>query len=308
MLMIPTVFGILFAGFLVIYLTPGDPALMMAGQDAPPEVVENIRQQWGLNEPFTVQFGKYMGNLMRGNLGRSMTSGWEVAEELRRTLPRTLELVLVATLWSVLIGVPLGTISAVKRGTIVDRVSTIIAVIGVSLPVFFIGLMLMWLFAFELKVFPMGSYGGPLWTLKGWRHIALPSLTLGMFSTASLARVTRSTMLDVLGQDYIRTARAKGLAKNKVVYRHALKNALIPVVTLIGINMARLIGGSVVTETIFSWPGVGRMMIMGLTSQDIPVIQGCLLAKGLMVAVLNLVVDVTYTFVDPRIKLSQGGI
>jgi ABC-type dipeptide/oligopeptide/nickel transport system permease component len=152
----------------------------------------------------------------------------------------------------------------------------------------------------------MGEYGGSIWMLKGLRHVALPGITLGMFSTASLARVTRSTMLEVLSQDYIRTARAKGLSERMVVYRHGLKNALIPVITLIGTNMAALVGGSVVTETIFAWPGMGRMMIIALLSHDIPVIQGCLLAIGLMVIVLNLGVDIAYTFVDPRMKQSHG--
>lgn len=302
----PTVFGILLAGFLVIYLSPGDPAMLMAGPDALPEVVENIRQQWGLDQPFVVQFGKYLLNLLHGNMGRSMSSGWEISVELLRTLPRTLELVLFATLWSVLAGIPLGVISAVRRGTWVDRLSMAIAVFGVTLPIFFIGLMLMYVFAFNIKIFPMGEYGGPIWTLKGLKHIALPGITLGMFSTASLARVTRSVMLEVLGQDYIRTARAKGLSERVVTYRHALKNALIPVITLVGTNMARLVGGSVVTETIFSWPGMGRMMIIALLSKDITVIQGCLLAIGVMVTLLNLVVDMTYTLADPRMKQSGG--
>lgn len=280
--------------------------MLMAGPDALPEVVENIRQQWGLDQPFVVQFGKYLLNLLHGNMGRSMSSGWEISVELLRTLPRTLELVLFATLWSVLAGIPLGVISAVRRGTWVDRLSMAIAVFGVTLPIFFIGLMLMYVFAFNIKIFPMGEYGGPIWTLKGLKHIALPGITLGMFSTASLARVTRSVMLEVLGQDYIRTARAKGLSERVVTYRHALKNALIPVITLVGTNMARLVGGSVVTETIFSWPGMGRMMIIALLSKDITVIQGCLLAIGVMVTLLNLVVDMTYTLADPRMKQSGG--
>ncbi len=303
---IPTVFGILLAGFLVIYLSPGDPALLMAGPNALPEVVENIRHQWGLDQPFVVQFGKYMLHLLHGDMGRSMSSGWPISAELLRTLPRTFELVVLSTLWSVLMGIPLGVLSAVRRGTLADRSCTALAVFGVSLPVFFIGIMLIYFFAFKVKIFPMGEYGGPLWSLKGLQHIALPAITLGMFSAASLARVTRSTMLEVLGQDYVRTARAKGLTERVVIYHHALKNALIPVITLVGTNMARLIGGSVVTETIFSWPGMGRMMIVALLSKDIPVIQGCLLAIGLMVTVLNLAVDIAYTLVDPRMKQSHG--
>jgi glutathione transport system permease protein len=301
---IPTVFGILLAGFLVIHLSPGDPALLMAGPNALPEVVENMRHQLGLDQPLIFQFGKYLLNLLHGDMGRSMSSGWEISTELARTLPRSVELMLLATLWSILAGIPLGIVSAVKRGTWVDRFCTAFAVFGVSLPVFFMGLMLMYVFAFKLKIMPMGEYGGPLWTLKGLKHIALPAITLGMFSTASLARVTRSTMLEVLGQDYVRTARAKGLSEKAVVYRHALKNALIPVITLIGTNMARLIGGAVVAETIFTWPGMGRMMIVALLSKDVPVIQGCLLAIGIMVTMLNLGVDIVYTFVDPRMKHS----
>ena len=304
LLSIPTVFGIILAGFLIITLSPGDPAMLMAGPNALPEVVENMRRQWGLDQPFYIQFGKYVLNLLHGDMGKSMSSGWEISTELKRTLPRSVELMLVATLWSVLIGIPLGVLSAIRRGTFVDRASTALAVLNVSLPVFFTGLMLMYIFAFKLRVLPMGEYGGPLWTLKGLKHIILPAITLGMFSTASLARVTRSTMLEVLGQDYIRTARAKGLAERVVIYRHALKNALIPVITLIGTNMARLIGGAVVAETIFSWPGMGRMMIIGILSKDIPVIQGCLLAIGIMVTMLNLGVDMMYTFVDPRMKHS----
>ena len=298
----PVALGIVTLTFLVVRLAPGDPALLLAGPDAPPEVVENLRVQLGLDKPLPHQYIAYLRQLMRGDLGFSVRNNEPVASFVGRTLPHTLELVLVAEVISSLVGIPLGVVSALRRGAWLDKVAMSAAVMGVSVPIFFTGLVLMLIFGYYLQWLPLGDRGGPLWTVQGWRHVILPGLTLASFHVASLARVTRSSMLEVLNQDYVRTARAKGLKEVVVVYVHALRNALLPVLTVMGLNLAQFIGGTVVTETIYSWPGMGREVVRAVLTRDYAVLQGFLLAIGFMIIAINIIIDILYVLVDPRVR------
>lgn len=299
---LPVALGIIALVFLIVRVTPGDPAILLAGPDAPQEVVEQIRERYGLNRSLAHQFTGYLSQVMRGDLGTSVRSGEPVVRHVMRALPHTLELVVVAELLSLLIAIPLGVISALHRGAFLDKALMTLAVIGVSVPIFFVGLILLLVFGYYLPWFPLGGRGGPLWTLEGWHFILLPGITLAAFHIASLARVTRSGMLEVLGQDYVRTARAKGLENRRITFGHALRNALLPVLTIVGVQTAQFIGGTVVTETIFSWPGMGREVVRSIFTQDYALIQGFLLVIGLMIIGINIVVDLLYGAADPRIR------
>lgn len=305
-LIVPVVLGVVTLVFLVLHLTPGDPALLLAGDQAPPEVVEQIRHQLGLDRPLWVQYGVYLENLLKGDLGRSVRSAKPVVDEIMSAFPNTLQLVVVAEVVSVLLGIPLGVVAAVRRRSLVDKGTMVLAVSGISLPIFMTGLVLIYFLGYRFDLLPITGYGGPFWTWKGFQHILLPAVTLGGYHVASLARVTRSSLLEVLGQEYIRTARAKGLGERGVIYRHALKNALLPVVTIIGYDFAHALGGTVVVETVFGWPGLGRMVWMGIRNADYPIIQGSLLVISICFAVVNLVVDLAYGLIDPRISYAKG--
>ncbi|CAN5646589.1 glutathione ABC transporter permease GsiC [soil metagenome] len=304
LLMIPVLFGVTVIVFMIIHLAPGDPAQMVAGPTAPPEVVENVREQLGLNRPILIQYGTYMGNVFQGDLGRSLVTRRSVSDEIRNSFWYTLELVLVARVWSVVVAIPLGVLAAYKRNTIWDKLSMALALVGISFPIFFVGLLLIWLFAAKLGWFPISGRGGPLWTLDGWRYIALPAFTLGYFQVAALARVVRSSMLEVLRRDYVLTARAKGLGERNVLYRHALKNALLPAITVIGLQFGFLLGGAVVTETIFSWPGMGRLVVGAINYRDFPMVQGPILVLAALFVLINLLVDISYGLIDPRVRKS----
>jgi glutathione transport system permease protein len=299
---IPVLVGVSILVFLIVHLAPGDPAEIVAGPTAPQDVVEDVRRQLGLDQPFYVQYGLYVSRAVQGDLGRSLVTRRSVSEEIRRTFPNTLELVIVSSVWSILAAIPLGVLAAVKRNSIFDKLSMAIALFGISFPIFFIGLIVLWVFAAYLGWLPISGRGGSLLTLDGWRHIALPAFTLGYFQVAALARVIRSSMLEVLGQDFVRTARAKGLKQRTVVYRHALRNAMMPAVTVIGIQFGILLGGAVVTETIFSWPGVGRMIVGAINYRDFPMVQGPILVLAAAFVLINLLVDLTYAILDPRIR------
>ncbi len=302
LLAVPTVLGTSVLVFLILHLAPGDPAEIVAGPSAPPEVVQNIRDQLGLGEPVLVQYWRYVSNTLRGDLGRSILSRRSVSEEIGGAFVNTIELVLAARVWSLLLAIPIGVLAALKRQSIFDKLSMVTALLGLSLPIFWIGLMAIWLFAFQLGWFPVSGRGGPLWTLDGLRHVALPALTLGGIQVPALARLTRSSVLETLGHDYVRTARAKGLAERAVVGKHALKNALLPVVTVVGLQFAGLLGGAVVTETIFSWPGLGRLAVTAILTRDFPLVQGAILVTALTFVSVNLLVDMAYAVLDPRIK------
>ena len=294
--------GVLLIGFLLMQVVPTDPALVRAGPTATQDVVDAIRRDLGLDQPLYMQFGIYLWRLLQGDLGVSIINNVPVTQELGATIGPTLELMFASLFWSIPIGIFMGTIAAYWRGSVLDRVVTALSVAGGSVPVFFIGLMLIWIVGFQWQLLPFTGRGGPLWTIEGWQAVALPALSLGGVFIAPVARMTRTAVLEVLGAEHVRTARAKGLSEFAVVLRHALRNALIPVVTLIGLQIGFLLGGAVVTETVFSWPGVGRLAVGAILSSDFPMAQGTIIVLSLGFIVINLVVDVLYAALDPRMR------
>ena len=298
---IPVLFGVLLIGFCLLQVVPTDPATVLAGPTASKDEVDAIRAAMGLNEPLWVQFAIYLGRVLQFDLGRSMISNRPVIEELAGTVGPTIEFMLASLIWAIPTGLLLGTLAAVHRGRILDRAIVALSVAGVSMPVFWFGLLLIQYVGTALALLPFQGRGGPLWTLEGWRHVALPAITLGGIFIGPVARMTRTSLLEVLGADFVRTARAKGASQPRVVIRHALRNALIPVVTLIGLQIGFLLGGAVVTETMFAWPGVGRMAVGAITSSDFPLAQGAILMLALGFILINLGVDVIYAYLDPRI-------
>ncbi|WP_374441700.1 ABC transporter permease [Stella sp.] len=299
----PILLGVLLIGFLLLQVVPSDPAAIRAGPMATAEVIEAIREELGLNRPLPEQFLIYLAKVLQGDLGRSLISNAKVVEELAATLPPTVELMAVCMLWAVPLGIALGTMAAVHRGGLLDRMLMLVSVAGVSMPVFFVGILLIWVFGFWLQVLPTSGRGGPLWTLEGWQSILLPALTLGCIILGPIARVTRTSVIEALGADHVRTARAKGLSWPKVIVRHGLRNALVPVVTLIGLQVGFLLGGAVVTETMFAWPGIGRLAVGAILSNDLPVAQGAIICLSLGFITINLGVDMLYAALDPRIRL-----
>ncbi|MEM6761832.1 MAG: ABC transporter permease [Pseudomonadota bacterium] len=304
LLSIPVLFGVLFLGFALLQLVPGDPATVLAGPMATPDVVAAIRQDMGLDEPVVVQFVDYLGRVLQGDLGRSMISNKTVSSELGAAIGPTLELMFACLVWSIPLGMALGTIAAVFRGTLVDRAVVALSVAGVSLPIFFICLLLIQYLGVEWRLFPFLGRGGSLFTLEGLHHIVLPALSLGFIFIGPVARMTRTAVLEVLRLDHVRTARAKGLTERQVILRHGLRNALVPIVTLIGLQAGYLFGGAVVTETIFSWPGIGRLAVGAILSSDFPLAQGAILVLALGFILVNLLVDVAYAALDPRVGKS----
>ncbi len=292
---IPVLIGISLLLFFMLRMLPGDPAQVLAGLMATPDEVELIRHQLGLDRPIHVQYVFFLGRLARFDLGRSARTQNPVTEEIWARLPNTLLLAVVAITLACLFGIPAGIISAVRPYTWLDYVVTSTAIFGISMPVFWLGLMLVVVFAVWLQWLPAGGTGT-------WRHVILPSFTLAAFVVAFIARMTRSSMMEVLSQDYTTTARSKGLKEQVVVIKHALKNALIPIITVIGLQFGMLLGGAVLTETVFAWPGVGRLIVDSILARDYPVIQGAILVFGLLYILVNLVVDLLYAYVDPRIR------
>lgn len=296
-MLIPVLIGISIFVFLLMHITPGDPALLMLGEHAPKAQLEALREEMGLNDPLPTQYFNWLKKAVRLDFGRSLRSKKLVTREILDRLPATAELALAAVAFSVLVGVPVGIISATKPNSWFDNVAMVGALTGVGMPVFWQGIMLILIFSVHLQWLPSSGRMG------GWQYLILPAITLGTASTASIARMTRSSMLDVLQHDYIRTARAKGLSGGKVVLVHALRNALIPVVTMVGLQFGGLMSGAVLTETIFAWPGIGRMVVEAINNKDFPLVQGTIMAFALVYALVNLVVDITYAFLDPRLRL-----
>lgn len=294
-LLIPVMLGVSFLVFTIMFFTPGDPAKILLGERAPADEIQALREEMGLNDPFFVQYGRFIFNALQGDLGRSLTTRQPAALELFARFPATMQLAAAAVLVAVLMGIPIGIISATRQYSVFDGASMALALVGVSMPNFWQGIMMVLLFSIVLGWFPSSGYG----TLA---HLIMPALTIGTSSAATITRMTRSSMLEVVRQDYIRTARAKGLSERVVIMRHALKNALIPIVTVIGLQFGYLLGGAVLTETIFSWPGVGRLMVDAIRQRDYPVVQGGVLLLALTFSVVNLLVDVLYAYIDPRIK------
>lgn len=302
LLTIPVLFGVLLIGFLLMQVVPTDAATVRAGPSATPDVIEAIRADLGLDEPLAVQFALYLGRLLRGDLGVSIINNVPVAQELAATIGPTVELMAASLVWAIPLGIFMGTIAAYRRGSLLDRAIMAVSVGGVSVPVFFLGLVLIWFVGFKLQLLPFTGRGGPLWTLEGLRAIILPAVTLGGVFVGPVARMTRGAVVEVLSADHVRTARAKGLGERAVVLHHALRCALIPVVTLIGLQIGFLLGGAVVTETVFSWPGVGRLAVGAILSSDIPMAQGTIILLSLGFLMINLVVDILYAALDPRIR------
>jgi len=291
---IPTLWGVATVVFIMARLLPGDPARVIAGLLASPEDVERIRQQLGLDKPLAEQYLTFLGSLLRLDLGKSAHTGAPVVEEIASRLPYTVELAVVALAIAITAGVLAGIVAAIRRNTPLDLLMSGLSVFGVSMPVYWLGLMMIILFAIDLHLFPAAGADEPT-------SIVMPALTLALFSIGLIARMTRSSMLEVLGQDYVRTARAKGAPFRSVIFRHALRNALLPVITVIGLQFGALLGGAVVTETVFAWPGIGRLLVDSIFFRDYPVVQGLVLMFGTTFVVINLLVDLLYAYVDPRI-------
>lgn len=299
---IPVLFGVLLLGFGLLILVPGDPAIVLAGPTATPDIVAAIRDEMGLDRPVLVQFFSYLGRVLQGDLGRSLISSKTVVSELISAVGPTAELMFACLIWSIPLGIGMGTLAAVYRGSLIDRAIMAISVAGVSLPIFFICLMLIHFVGVQWRLLPFIGRGGPLWSVEGLRHIALPALSLGAIFIGPVARMTRSSVLEVLKLDHVRTARAKGLSEMRVILRHGLRNALIPVVTLIGLQAGYLLGGAVVTESIFSYPGVGRLAVGAILSSDFPLAQGAILILALGFILINMIVDILYALLDPRVQ------
>jgi len=305
LLLAPVLMGVSVIVFLVLHLAPGDPAEIMLGSQATQEDRLRLRADLGLDDPLHVQYGRWLGHVARGDLGRSLWMRRPVLGEVLVRLKATLILTGTALVLSSIGGVALGILSATRPNSWLDRTSAVASLFGASMPVFWLGIVLMVVFSLTLGWLPAsGMYapygGGDVEDLL--RHLVLPALTLAAASVTIVSRLTRSAMLEVLGQDYIRTARAKGLVERRIVVRHALKNALVPIVTVIGVQAGYLLGGAVLTETVFAWPGVGTLMVQGILARDIPLVQGCVLVVALTFVLVNLFVDLLYAWLDPRIR------
>ena len=293
--MLPVLLAVTVIIFAVVRLIPGDPAVMLAGLTATPEQLELTRARLGLDQPVVTQYFIFMGNLLHGDMGTSIRSGLPVTEEIMHRLPNTILLTVTAMLIATVVGIAAGIISGVKQYSVFDYSSTLLVLFGISAPVFWLALMLMLLFSLQLDWLPAIGSGS-------WRHLILPAVSLAAAVTAFIARMTRSSMLEVIRQDYVRTARAKGLTERLVILRHALKNALIPVVTVIGMMTATLLGGAVFVEVVFAWPGLGRLLVEAILFRDYPVVQGIVLIFASIFILINLLVDISYAYLDPRIR------
>ena len=295
---VPVLFGVTLLVFLMAWVTPGDPVVAMLGeasQGISRQALEDLRRELGLDRPLPVQYLDYVAGLLRGDLGDSVRSRRPVLSEIRDRLPATIELALAALAIAVALGVALGVLAAVRKRTWVDGAAIAVALLGVSVPVFWSGFLLMIVFALELGWLPASGRGT-------WRHLVLPAVTVGVSSAAFIARITRGAVLEALAQDYVRTARAKGLAPRRVVLRHALRNALLPIVTVVGLQLGGLLGGAVLTETVFAWPGVGRLLVDAIVARDLPLVQGSVLVVSLLFILVNLTVDLSYAAINPKVR------
>jgi ABC-type dipeptide/oligopeptide/nickel transport system permease component len=295
LLSIPTLFGVLVVAFLLLYVAPGDPVEAMVGERADSATIARLRQQLRLDDPLPQRFGHYVGNVLRGDLGHSYVTNRPITQDIRERFPKTLQLAGAAMLLATVVGVTLGVLSARDPGGLADRFALGLAYVGVSFPVFWVGLLLILLFAVTLRWLPPSGYGS-------LRFLILPALTLGMRSIAFLARMTRSAMLEAMNADFVRTARAKGLGEWRVTLKHALRNALIPVITVLGLDFGSYLTGSILTETIFSWPGIGRYVVNAISRRDLPAIQGTVLFLSTVFVLVNLITDLAYAKADPRVS------
>ncbi len=296
-LAVPLLLGVSFAVFVLGQITPGDPVIIMLGERAPPDEATRLRSSLGLDLPWYQQYLRFVASAVQGDLGISYRSKLPVFHELMSRFPATAELASAALLFSVTLGISMGVISAVKHNTLIDRLAVVVAIAGNSMPVFWSGLLLILLLALTLGWLPASGRGSPA-------HLVMPAIALGASAAALIARITRSSMLESLGQDYVRTARAKGLGEQAVVIRHALRNALIPVSTVVGLEIGALLAGAVLTETVFAWPGIGRLTVQAIDQRDFPVIRGTVLLVATVFTLTNLALDLLLVKLDPRIKYS----
>jgi len=295
LLAIPTILGVIFIVMLTIELVPGDPVELMLGEHATGDAVENVRTALGLDKPLLTRYILYLKNLAEGDMGRSIRENRDVSKEISDVWPATLKLTIAAMIIALLIGMASGILSAVKPNSYFDGLNRIFSLFGLSMPVFWTGLVMIVIFSFWLRFFPIGGTGS-------FRHVILPAITLSLPSIAMISRMTRSSLLEVLREDYVRTARAKGLSEKKVILKHALKNAFIPIITLSGLQTGQLMGGAILTETVFAWPGLGRLMVRAIFARDYILLQGAVLVFALAFVVINLIVDISYSFIDPRVS------
>ncbi len=295
LLFIPVLLCVTLIVYGILELTPGDPARMILGQKATQESIEKLNKELGYDKPFAVRYVNYVGNALRGDFGKSFRTKVPVFEEIFSRFPVTLKLAAMCTVFSVCVAIPFGIISAVKRYSVIDGLSTVTALLLASIPDFWLGLLLILGFSLGLRWFP--AIGA-----SSFKHFILPTLTLSAVSIAVFIRMTRSTMLEVVGQDYIRTARSKGADKHTIIWKHALRNAMIPVVTSIGMDISALLGGTVLVESVFGMPGVGTLIIQGLRSKDVPIVMASVIFMSFTAGIINLIVDISYAYIDPRIK------
>ncbi|NLG08565.1 MAG: ABC transporter permease [Deinococcales bacterium] len=296
--LVPVLLGVTVLVFVMLWLAPGDPVLALLGETAQGlgrEQLQALREAYGLDRNPVVQYFDYLGGVLQGDLGTSVRSSQPVLSELLSRFPATLQLAGAAMAIAILVGVTLGVLAAVYQRTVVDYLAVVVALLGVSVPVFWSGLLLMTLFALQLGWLPASGYGT-------WRHLVLPAAAVGISSSAFIARITRASMIETLRADYVRTARAKGVPDHGVTLRHALRNALLPVVTVVGLEFGGLLGGAVLTETVFAWPGVGRLLVDAITSRDLPLVQGAVLFIAVVFILVNLLVDLSYALLNPRVR------
>lgn len=295
LLTLPVVWIVVTLVFALLHLVPGDPVAQMLGEGASVSEVERMRRELGLDRPIVQQYGTYMQSLVRGDLGTSYRNQEPVVSSILKRYPATIELALASLAFSIAIATPLGIVASVRRGRLADRAIGFVSLLGVSLPNFALGPLLILLFSLQLGLLPVSGR-------EGWSHLILPAITLGGALAAITTRMVRSSMLEEIQQDYVRTARAKGLSEGFVLVRHALRNGLIPILTVLGLQMGTLLAGAIITETIFSWPGLGRLTVQAINARDYPLVQGCILTISLSYILINLITDVLYSVVDPRIK------
>ena len=288
--------GVSFLVCLLLYMTPGDPVRMMLGESSTPEAQAELRAELGLDDPFLVQYGRYMANIVfHQDLGTSYSTGRPVLESILEVFPNTVTLATASIVIAIVLGTFLGIISAVKQNSLLDNAVMVLALIGTSAPIFWIGILMILLFSVQLNWLPPSGFGS-------FKQLIMPAVALGMQSTAVVARMTRSSMLEVIRQDYVKTARAKGQKEFVVIMRHVFRNALIPVITVVGLQIGAMLGGSVMTESVFAWPGIGRLMVQSINKRDIPMVLGCVIMFSVSFSIINLLVDILYGYVDPRIK------
>ena len=293
--LIPVIMGVTLLVFVIMQLAPGNPARMILGEMATPEQVAALEEEMGLNKPLLVRYFNYMLNFLRGDMGTSYYKSTSVVSEVMSRFPYTAKLAGVAAILTLIMSIPIGVMAAVKQNSVSDNASLVVALLGISMPVFWLGLLLIITFSLKLDLFPTGG-------ADTWKSYIMPAFCLAFSNMSTMARTTRSSMLETIRQDYVRTAAAKGVPRKAVILRHAFRNALIPTITVLGIQMSQLLGGSVVVETVFAWPGVGRLMIDSISSRDTPMVLGCIVLLTILFSVLNLVIDLCYAVAAPRIK------